>query len=149
MRRIITPLLLVAVVCCTAALWPRLRPDPIPLKADALEQYFYARETWLEPGFRLKGSERQRLLREALRGLQVVVEAFPGDEAVVTRALAEYDSGTCYRALGETDRAREAFLRVRDYKRYITTRLHPSGRDELEALLEAARERLREVDGRT
>lgn len=148
MRRAIALLLLVAIAASAAVLISRTGPLPIPPKASALEQYFYARETWFEPGFRLKGSERQRMLQNAVRGLQAVVERFPSDDAMVTRALAEYDTGLCYRTLGESDRAREAFLRVRDYKRFTGSATHPSGRDALDALLEAARERLRELDGR-
>lgn len=148
LRRAIALLLIAAIAAGAAFLVSRTVPAAVPRKASALEQYFYARETWFEPGFRLKGSERQRTLQDAVRGMQAVVERFPDNDAVVTRALAEYDTGLCYRTLGETDRAREAFLRVRDYKRFTSAATHPSGRDALEALLEAARERLRDLDGR-
>lgn len=149
-RARLIPLLVLLLIGGGAALVLRTsRPTAIERKQDVLEQYFHARTTWLEPGFRQRGNERQRLLRDAVRGMQAVIDGFPSDDAAVTRALAEYDIGLCYRTLGETDRAREAFLRVRDYKRFSSSGMHPSGRDALDALLEAARERLRELNARS
>ena len=150
MRARLIPLLIVLLIGgCAALVLRTTRQPPIERKADVLEQYFHARATWFEPGFRQRGSERQRLLRDAVRGMKAVIDGFPSDDAAVVRALAEYDIGLCYRALGETERAREAFLRVRDYKRFCSSSMHASGRDALDALLKAARDRLRELNMRS
>ena len=146
-----TSLLVVAIaLAALAGLSCGKKREPlVPRKENALEQYFYARATWLEPGFKRRGNERQRQLRLAIEGMREVIDGFPQDDAVVTRALAEYDTGLCYRALGETDRAREAYLRVRDYKRFsLQPSLHQSARDELNAIIDAAHERVRELEGR-
>jgi hypothetical protein len=151
MRRLFVALGLIALVALGAAVAWRMRPEAVPRKADALEQYFYARTTWFDEGFRAHGAERQHLLRQAVGGLQAVVEYFPEPDAVVTRALAEYDTGLCYQAMGETERARAAFQRARDFRRFVHDggKMHPAGRDSLEVIVESSKQRLRELEGRT
>lgn len=140
-------LLLVVATVTAAALALTHHTDDVPLQADALEQYFYARSKWFEPAFKKHGDERQTLLRQAIVGLQAVIHRFPERPAVTTRALAQYDCGVCYRALGETWRAREAFLRVRDYRRYFMpgVSMHTAGRDTLRVIVDAADARIREL----
>lgn len=152
MRRLLMVVLVLAIGVGLGFLAWRARPQEVPRQADALEQYFYARTLWFEPGFRARGAERQRWLREAVRGMQAVVDYFPERQAVVTRTLAEYDSGLAYRGMGETARAREAFLRVRDARRFTQERgpdaLHAAGRNTLNVIIDAAQRQLRELDGR-
>lgn len=160
MRRYLRPVTLSIVlgVGLFFAAW-QLKTSTIPLQADVLDQYFYARTNFLEPGFRARGTERQRMLHQAVNALRLVVEKFPAPQAIPTRALAEYDSGLCYRAMGETERAREAFIRVREYRRYVPPYrgmdadldapwMHPAGQDTLRVIVDAALHQIRQIDGR-
>jgi len=120
----------------------------VPRQEDAVTQYDYARATWYDPAFDVQGSARQERLRQAVDGFQAVVRYFPDDaQAVTTRALAEYYTGLCRLQLGETERARAAFMRCRDAQRQATdASLHPAARATLRTILDQAREQIRRLD---
>lgn len=123
--------------------------DAVPRQSDAIGQYMYAYDECYVPALAEKGDERARGLRRSVRAFQAVVERFPDDASATTRALAEYHTGVCQALLGESGRARESFLRCRDYRRLAETgQFVDAGRVTLLAIVAGAREQLRRLDGR-
>lgn len=122
--------------------------EEVPRQPDAVAQFFYARETWYAPAFSVQGKDRQARLRQAVEGFQAVVRYFPEDSAVTTRVLAEYYTGLCRMQLGETDRARAAFMRCRDVQAQANgnSGLHEAGRATLRTIMDQAREQIRRLD---
>ncbi len=119
------------------------------LQVDAMSQFEYARTRFFEPGFRAHGDRRQFLLSRAIEALTMVVTRFPQPLSCTTRALAEYDTGLCYCALGEVHRGRNAFLRVVDDRRYTVSgsRMPAAGKDTLRTLIAAAQAQIRQLKG--
>ena len=93
------------------------RQEEIPRQPDAVAQYLYAHDECYVPALAESGDAKGRKLRVAVRAFQAVVTLFPDDASATTRALAEYYTGVCQAMLGESGRARESFLRCRDYRR--------------------------------
>lgn len=125
------------------------RQDEIPRQPDAVGQYLYAHDECYVPALDETGEEKSRRLRRAARAFQAVVERFPEDSSATTRALAEYYTGVCQAMLGESGRAREAFLRCRDYRRLAEgDHFAAPGRVTILAIVAGAREQLRRLDGR-
>ena len=138
-------LLAVIAVVALAVLWG-CSPWSVR-KSSALEQYFYARDEFVVPAFNAHGKKRKNLLRRAISALQVVTTDFSENQSLLTRALAEHDVGLCFVELGETERARQAFLRCQDFKHHLSGQSLPaSARTYLRTIVDDAREQRKKLD---
>jgi hypothetical protein len=82
----------------------------IPKQEDALDQFSHAMMTYYLPAGRAKGEERKKLCKKAILALAAVWEYFPETKSHLILIEAHFYQGMCYKSLGQTRKAVDAFL---------------------------------------
>jgi tetratricopeptide (TPR) repeat protein len=126
MKRIIRTAIFFTVYClvlfCGSSFpqpeWWREADFDVPRKESVVKQYFFAVDEFLKPAYKAKGAEGEALLKKSIIAMTRLIEWFREERDMPTACVAQFQIAEAYKRLGDTARAKEAYKKCLDYKRY-------------------------------